>query len=69
VYNPVANNAINAQLQSVPGPTAVVWAAPPTVAVGWYQWQGRVVLNAGDVLTLFSSQPAAQFIVSGYLLS
>lgn len=52
-----------------PGSTAVIWLSRLSSAGTWAQWGGRSVLNAGDVITVYSGSTGGQFYVSGYLLS
>jgi hypothetical protein len=34
----------------------------------WAQWQGRTVMNSGDVLAIYSGTAVVHFWISGYLL-
>jgi hypothetical protein len=67
-YISVANESFNVQV-SVAGASGVVWATPTTVAVGWYQWQGRVVVPPAGEIFIYGSYATTQCIISGYLLS
>lgn len=60
-------DAFNVQL-GVPGQTHVVWLGKIATAGTWMQWQGRVVGNAGDTLTVYAASTGTQFMISGYLL-
>lgn len=54
----------------VPGPlTATIYFNADVPAGSWLQWQGRVVMNAGDVLSISASAYPIGAVVSGYLLS
>lgn len=54
----------------IPGPaTLTLWHFAGVAASTSDQWQGRVVLNAGDQLELFSAAEAFEVLISGYLLS
>lgn len=70
VLNPTASTDSLFIAASVPGPLTVTLTkfldlAGETAA----QWKGRVVMNAGDVLELFSVAQAWEAMISGYLLS
>lgn len=54
----------------VPGPLSeVVVRFTDVASSATAQWQGRVVMNAGDVLQTFAGANTWGFCASGYLLS
>lgn len=55
---------------NIPGPLAVaVWVTPEVATDEWTQWQGRLVMNAGDVLQAQGIASSWTVVASGYLLS
>lgn len=53
-----------------PGPlTATIYYDGSFPLASWFQWQGRVVLNAGDVLGASASSYPVGLVVSGFLLN
>jgi hypothetical protein len=54
----------------VPGPLTAAFIYEDELAyLSVVHWEGRVVLNAGDALQLYSAEGEVQWVVSGYLLS
>jgi hypothetical protein len=49
-----------------PGGTATVFRANAVPQYEWRQWEGRVVLNAGDTVHASFTAGPMQLIVSGY---
>lgn len=57
-------------ITTVPGPLNVQWTNDTIAAFGeTLRWEGRVVMNPGDVLSAEVTQDTISLIVSGYLFS
>ena len=64
-----STQSVNAQTE-VPGPSTILFYRNAALAsLATDSWEGRLVMNSGDVLLLYSDLGSVAWTVSGYLLS
>lgn len=70
VYNETGDTDTFNAVAIVPGPLSLIaWSFADQTVYTSAQWQGRQVLNAGDVLYFYAGHYPWHVLASGYLLS